>query len=166
VKGEIVAREPALALLSSLEEAGALTVVGLHLTDPDLTYERAEALCVLFGKMHEAVRFAIGDIIILIERLFGEDGYQAIESLGLSETARREYVRVAERVPRSVRSKHVSWSHHRAVAALPVPEQRVWLKRAATENLSHAELRDALRGSGNGVAQKELCQCCGQNLPS
>ncbi len=160
---ELVPREPALALLSSLEEAGALTVVGLHLTDPDLSYARFEAICCLLGKMHEAVRFAIGDAIILGEKLFGEDAYQAIESLGLSETARREYVRVAERVPRSVRSKHVSWSHHRAVAALPVPEQRVWLKRAATENLSHAQLRDALR-NGSEPEAKKSCRCCGRSF--
>ncbi len=164
MKAEIVTREPALALLSSLEEAGALSVVGLHLTDPDLTYSRFEAICCLLGKMHEAVRFAIGDAIILGEKLFHEDAYQAIESLGLSETARREYVRVAERVPRSVRSKQVSWSHHRAVAALPVPEQRVWLKRAATENLSHHDLRSALR-NGHEPEARKTCRCCGRELP-
>ncbi len=161
---ELALKEPpSLALLATLEEAGALSVVGLHLHDPNLTYARYEAICVLLGKMHEAVRFAIGDAILLGEQLFKEEAYQAIESLGLSETARREYVRVAERVPRSVRSKHVSWSHHRAVAALPVPEQRMWLKRAATENLSHHELRHALR-NGNEPDPPTVCPRCHRPL--
>lgn len=160
---EVAERPPALALLAELEQQGALSVIGLHLTDPNLTYDRYEALCVLLGRMHEAVRFAIGDAIILGERLYHEDAHQAIEAMGLSVDARREYVRVAERVPRSIRRKDLSWSHHRAVAALPPPEQRKWLKQAAAERLSHHALRDALR-DGAEPAHPKVCRCCGRTL--
>jgi hypothetical protein len=164
VKAEVVPREPpSLALLSSLEEAGALSVVGLHLHDPDLTYARFEAICVLLGKMHEAVRFAIGDAILLGEQLFKEEAYQAIEQLGLSETARREYVRVAERVPRRNRRKDLSWSHHRAVASLPLPEQKEWLKAAASEQMSHHTLRNALR-NGDEPDPPTVCPRCHRPL--
>jgi len=120
-----------LELVRDLEEAGALSAIGLHLSDPDLPYERFEDLCVFLGKVHEMVRFAIGDAILLAEKLYGEKGYQAIELIGLSENARLEYVRVAQRVPRSTRRKDLSWSHHRAVAALPPKEQKTWLREAS-----------------------------------
>ncbi len=149
----------ALALLSELEQAGALSVVGLHLSDPDLPYVQYEALCVLLGRMHEAVRFAIGDAILLGEKLYREDCYHAIEQMGLSEDARREYVRVSEKVARSVRRKDLSWSHHRAVAPLPIPEQRRWLKTAAEQHMSHAELREALR-EGEPPRETAVCRCC------
>lgn len=117
----------------------------------------------MLGGIHEAVRFAIGDAIMYGEKLYGEECYQALELLQLSEEAKREYVRVSERVPRSRRRKGLSWSHHRAVAALPPPEQKEWLRRAAEENLSHHALRDELR---NGAPPKatSYCRCCGKAL--
>jgi len=153
----------ALALINQLEDAGALSAIGLHLTDPDLPYAHFETLCVFLGKVHEAVRFAIGDAILLAERLYGEQGYQAVELIGLSENARLEYVRVAQRVPRSTRRKDLSWSHHRAVAALPPREQKTWLREASEARLSHAELRDRLRKGQTGERLR-TCRCCGQEL--
>jgi hypothetical protein len=152
-----------LALLSELEKAGAISVTGLLLSDPNLSYDKFEALCVLLGKMHEAVRFAIGDAILLGEKLYREKAYQAIEALGLSVDARREYVRVAERVPRSIRRDDLSWSHHRAVAALPLPEQRRMLKVASEQRMSHHELRDTLR-NGLDPSPAKVCRCCHRPL--
>jgi hypothetical protein len=140
-----------------------LTAIGLRLRDPDLPLEQFSELCWLLGRMHEAVRFAIGDAIIQGEALYGEQAYQAFEHLNLSEEGRREYSRVSGRVPRSRRRKDLSWSHHRAVAALEPAGQREWLKRAAEEGMSHHEMRDALR---NGVPAAPLthCRCCGRKL--
>lgn len=157
-------KPPALALLAELEASGALSVVGLHLADPNLPYDRFEALCVLLGRMHEAVRFAIGDAILLGEELYREQSHQAIEQIGLSEKGRLEYVRVAEKVPRSVRRKDLSWSHHRAVAALPAPDQRKWLRRASEERLSHHALRDALREEAIEPRPISVCRCCHRPL--
>jgi hypothetical protein len=82
--------------------------------------------------------------------------------MNLSENARLEYVRVANRVPRSTRRKDLSWSHHRAVAALPPPEQKRWLREASQHQMSHHELRDALR---NGAApEQKICRCCKRPL--
>jgi hypothetical protein len=140
-----------------------LTAIGLQLTDPDLPYDRYTDLCWMLGRMHEAVRFAIGDAILLGEELYGEESHQAIESMNLSEDARQEYVRVAQRVPRSRRRKDLSWSHHRAIAALPPAEQKEWLKRASVEGLSHHQLRDELR-NGQEPIQASTCRCCGRAL--
>ncbi len=150
-------------LLSELEKAGALTSVGLRLTDPDLTYDTYAAIGLLLGEIRKSVQWAIGDYIILGEQLFKEQAYQAISDLDVSENGLREYVRVAERVPRSVRRPELSWSHHRAVAALEPPAQKTWLAKASDERLSHHALRDALR-NGAEPAAASVCRCCGHPL--
>lgn len=152
-----------LALLADLEKAGAISITGLYLSDPGLPYEQFEALCVLLGKMHEAVRFAIGDAIILGEHLYHEEAYQAIEAMGLSVDARREYVRVAQQVPRSIRREDLSWSHHRAVAPMKPKEQRQWLRAASQQGMSHHELREAIR-DGTPPEPPTTCRCCHRPL--
>lgn len=147
----------------AVSEDWNLSEIGLRLTDPDLPYERFTELCYMLGRFHEAVRFAIGDAILYGEELYGEEAHQAIEEMNLSEDARQEYVRVAVRVPRSRRRKGLSWSHHRAVAALPPPEQTQWLRRAVDEGLSHHALRDELR-NGSEPKAVNVCRCCGRGL--
>jgi hypothetical protein len=147
----------------AVHEDWNLSAIGLKLTDPDLPFARFEELCFMLGRFHEAVRFAIGDAILIGEKLYGEEVYQALEQLHLSEDGRREYLRVSERVPRSRRRRDLSWSHHRAVAALEPAAQKEWLKRASEEGMSHAEMRDALR---NGAEPRAVttCRCCGRRL--
>ena len=149
--------------LVSTEKAYDLSAIGLRLTDPDLPIEDFSNLCYMLGRFHEAVRFAIGDAILIGEKLYGEEAFQAFEELHLSEDGRREYLRVSERVPRSRRRKDLSWSHHRAVAALEPAAQKEWLKRASDEGLSHHALRDELR---NGAEPRAIttCRCCGREL--
>ncbi len=151
-----------LALLAELEKAGAISEVGLSLARPDLPYKQFETLCALLGRMHEAVRFAIGDAIILGEQLYKEKAYQAFELLNLSEKGRLEYVRVSEKVPRSIRVPGLSWSHHRAVAPLPPPEQKIWLRKAVDERMSHHMLREALRDGA--PPPPNVCRCCHRPL--
>jgi hypothetical protein len=151
------------ALLTELEQAGALSHTGLHLTDPDLTYERYEAIGSLLGQMHQSLRFAIGDWLNLGEHLFHDRFYQAAEALGLSEKGMLEYMRVARAVPRSVRKLAPSWSHARAVAALEAPQQREWLKTARDKGMSHSALRSALRPVTDDV-EREVCAACGRPL--
>ena len=161
---EVVPREAdGLGLLAELEAAGAISTIGLHLADPNLPYSQFEALCTLLGKMHEAVRFAIGDAILLGEKLYGEKAYQAFESLNISEKGMWEYMRVSLRVPRSRRRKDLSWSHHRAVASLEPAEQKEWLKAASDQRMSHHQLRQALQPAPEPEAP-EVCTCCGQKL--
>jgi len=152
-----------LALLAELERNGAISVIGLHLNDPNLPFPKFEALCVLLGQMNQAVKFAIGDAIVLGEKLYSEKAYQAFESLNLSEKGMLEYVRVSVRVPRSTRRKDLSWSHHRAVASLEPPLQKQWLKTASEQGMSHAALREALKPLSD-APEREVCSCCGRSL--
>lgn len=162
--------------LDLLAQAGAYDN-GLHLTDPNLTYEQLEAIGFMLGRHHSDVRLAMGDYLLLAETLFPEKFSQAAEALNISEDGMLEYLRVARAVPRSVRVKHprISWSHCRAVASLKVVDektgevhtdhkaQKEWLKRAAEGDWSHHKLRDELRPppllEPSSVRE---CKCCGR----
>lgn len=156
-------------LLDQLAVNGALRTTGLYLTDPNITYEQLEAVGGLLGRMHQSLRFAIGDYLLLMENRFPEQFSQGAEVLGISEDGMREYLRVSEKVPRSIRREKLSWSHHRAVAALTkvnadgkidsdVTAQKQWLEKAETERLSHHQLRDALRV--DEPPDPGVCRCC------
>lgn len=151
------------ALLAQLEAAGALSSVGLRLTDPNLTFETYAAVGELLGEMRKALQWSIGDYILLGEKLFGERSYQAFESLNASEEVLREYTRVAQRVPRSIRRSDLPWSTHRAIASLEPPEQKRWLKVASEQGMSHHQLREALR-SGEEPKHSDVCRCCHRPL--
>ena len=161
------------ALLDDLARNGALRTTGLYLADPNLTYTQLEAVGGLLGRMHQSLRFAIGDYLLLLENMYPEKFSQGAEVLGISEEGLREYLRVSEKVPRSIRREKLSWSHHRAVAALSkvnkdgkiesdVRSQREWLERAETEKLSHHQLRDALRV--DEPPDPSVCRCCKRPL--
>lgn len=155
--------------LPAVQENGGwdLSSIGLKLRDPDLPFEDFEHLCWMLGRFHEAVRFAMGDALNTGPELYGEKVYQAFDLMQLSEEGMQEYARVARQVPYSRRRKGLSWSHHRAVAALEPAKQKEWLRKAAEENLSHHALRDALRTGGTvnpSVARAPRCECCGARL--
>jgi hypothetical protein len=139
------------------------------LTDPNLPYAEFEGLCERLGNLYAAVKWAdaevklaIGDAILAGEHLYGQEAYQAFERFEVSEETRKECVRIARQVPRSIRKvgRGLSWSHLRAVAPLEPKEQREWLKRATDEGMSHHALRDALR-NGTPVV-REVCPTCGR----
>ncbi len=161
------------SLLDDLAANGALRTTGLYLTDPDITYTQLEAVGGLLGRMHQSLRFAIGDWLLLMEDRFPEKWSQGVEVLGISEEGMKEYLRVSQKVPRSIRRENLSWSHHRAVAALSkvssdgkiesdVNSQKQWLDRAETQHLSHHQLRDALRTEE--PTDPGVCRCCHRPL--
>ena len=161
-------------LLDQLAANGALKTTGLYLHKPDLTYGEYEAVGGLLGRMHQSLRFAIGDWLLLGEQQFPQKCSQAAEVLGISEEGMKEYLRVSQKVPRSIRRESLSWSHHRAVAALEAVDdstgelltdhsaQKEWLERAEVERLSHHQLRDALRT--DTPTDPSLCRCCKRPL--
>lgn len=166
------------ALLDELSRNGAFDH-GLHLTDPDMTYEQLEAVGFLLGRHHTDVRLAMGDYLVLMEARFPEKFSQATSALGISEEGAMDYMRVARQVPKSVRRKgsnRIYFAHYRAVAALKVVDQetgevttdyaaqREWLDRVEREDLSHHQLRAELR-EGEPPASPNVCRCCKRPLP-
>ncbi len=150
----------------------SLSGVEVAIRDPALSYEDFVEICARLGTMHRTIKeaeweikFAIGDAINAGEQTFGQRSYQAFEEFGMSEEVMGDCARVSQRVPRSIRrvKDGLSWSHHRAVAALPPPEQKEWLKRASDESMSHHDMRAALR-NGQIPQAREACPSCGRPL--
>ena len=149
---------------------GKVTDIVLAL-EQGTSYEQFERACAALGVMYAATRavdseikFAIGDLIVKGEALYGARAYQAFEEFGMSEEVMSECARISGKVPPRNRRKGLTWSHHRAVAALPVETQREWLSRARTQSLSHHALREALRAQGASppAARALRCRCCGR----
>lgn len=139
----IETQETATAL-AELEKAGSLSPVGLNLPD-DITPERFEAVGYVLRNMGNSLHWAYGDYLSTAERLFGEEGYQYGEVLGLSEVSRMQYIRVALRVPEERRKAKLSWSHHRAVAPLEPEDQERWLDLAIISDWNKSQLEDAIK---------------------
>lgn len=139
-----VQQERRLGLISELETTGNLTVLGFTLPE-NVTWDQFEAIGRMFGSAHEALKFAVGDWLLMGQKVFGDDVYQAVEATGISKASMMQYVRVAERIPMERRNPLLTWSHHRAVVALEADEQDVWLNRAASSNWSKTELEEHLR---------------------
>lgn len=121
--------------------------------DPEAIYATVERLCRFFGRSLDANRFWIGDLLLFGEGILGDRFDQAAEALGLRPPTVLDYLRVAERVPRSRRREGLHYSHHRAVAALEPDAQTYWLDKAETDELSVQQLEDALRVDKHGQTQ-------------
>lgn len=144
-----------LALLGDLESSGALTTTGLNLPTT-IGEDEYEALGALLGRMHEAMRWAIGDYIIQGEALFGERVYQLCEALGISEESKQQYIRVALAIPLPRRRPDLTWSHHRVVYARPPQEQDEWLAAAEEHRWTLAELGEHIYGESRDRKRASL----------
>ena len=105
----------------------------------------------------DEVRFRIGDWFNKGEQALSDEAYGFLR--GFEDVTVRQYSWVAGRVIPDTRVSELPWTFHRAVAALPEPEQKEWLKRAQEENLSSKDLNQAIHGKKTTVkryAVKEL----------
>lgn len=131
--------------LQALEDTGALTTTGLKLIDPELPYDRYEAVGALLGRAYRSLQWAIGDWLILGEVLYGDKVYQASEVLEMSPEGRQQYLRCALVYPPGRRRAKLSWSHHRTLIALEPEQQDHWLDLAEQNGWSNHELHGNLR---------------------
>jgi hypothetical protein len=74
---------------------------------------------------------------------------------------------VARKVPPQNRDPDLSWSHHRAVAALDPPAQKVLLREAKAAGWTKAQLEREAKAekTGGEVVEPETCPSCGRVLP-
>ena len=68
-------------MLAALEASGWISSTALVIDQPDLPYERYEAVGVLLGRFGSAIKFWIGDWLLYGEAIYGERAAQASESL-------------------------------------------------------------------------------------
>jgi hypothetical protein len=156
--------------LQALEETGALTATGLKLTDPQLPYDRYEAIGTLLGRAYReligSIQWAIGDWLLLGETLYGDEAYQAFESLEMSPEGRNQYLRCALVYPPNRRRGALSWSHHRTLIALEPEEQDRWLALAEQNGWSNSELHQNLRAEVDPVPTGRAVSATTQHNPN
>jgi hypothetical protein len=111
--------------------------------DPEISWERYEAIVGFVGRLTRACCWWTGTLVNYGEARWGERYSQVMESSGLSYDRLSTIAWVERRVPPSNRKPGLSFSHHEAVAKLPPTRQRLLLDRAARENLSVRQTREA-----------------------
>ena len=120
---------------------GDLSVTGMVLSE-DVSFEEWSELGQQLQNMERSIMWWIGDWLAFGERKFGEEAAQAVQQkTGYSQEAIRTAVWVSERIPSVSRETDLSWSHHKAVAALEPEQQTQLLEVAKTEGLSTRDLK-------------------------
>jgi hypothetical protein len=119
--------------------------LGLTLS-PDLPFaEWVTVMHGLFGVL-EATQWGIGDGLTFGADRYGEAFAQGVpDHCKVSPRQVVQYAWVARQVTPERRDPALSWSHHRAVAALPPAKQSRILAHAKAEGWSSHQLREALQ---------------------
>ena len=115
--------------------------------DADLSLDAGLGLLRQCGVVENGSRFWQGDLFLWLERHYPDELHQALspEEFNLL----RPYIWVSERCPPEIR--HASWSHCRAVGAVPEAEREGWLIRADSEGWSVRDLKAALAMPAEGL---------------
>lgn len=140
-------QQTAIQLVLDLEAAGMLTATAMTLTDPDLPYERAEALAVFLGSTSRRWAWYIGDLLVFSENVYGEQYAQLASAIGLSEQTLLGRIFVAKNVPPERRKANLSFSCHALVARKSPQEQEHWLGKASEHGWGYAQLKDAMKAA-------------------
>lgn len=114
----------------------------------NLSFEDWERTGETLGRIGRACQWWIGDWLNFGERAYGEKYAQAMEATGLDYATLQNYSWVAAHIEMSRRRDVLSWSHHREVAQLNVPDQDRWLTSAEANGWSKSQLRKQLKGTG------------------
>lgn len=94
-------------------------------------------------------QFDLGDRALEGERLWPHESTQVLSSLGIHPGTLVNIMRVAERVPSSLRRGELRWSQHVLVAGLDRETIEGVLDRAVAEEWGVSQTRDFLRAEGH-----------------
>jgi len=95
-------------------------------------------------RIEGAIHWWLGDWLNYGERAYGEKYSQALDETEFSYKTLRTDSWVAHRIEVSRRRDNLSWSHHREVAPLDLPDQDRLLDQAESGGMSIRELRRAV----------------------
>lgn len=138
----------AAAVIDELRRGDILSTTGVSLTlDPDTPYEKYEQLGAALGLINRSCSWWVGDWLLFGEGAYGERFAQAAEATGLAEQTLLHRITICRAIPHSRREPTLSFSTHALVAPLPAREQRHWLKLAANNGWTRAELSRQLKES-------------------
>jgi hypothetical protein len=131
-----------------------VTLKGLQML-PGMRFEAWVTLGGRIGGIANSCAWCLGDWLVYGEQTFGKRYKTALATTSLDYQTLRNYAWVARRFEMSRRRDALSFQHHAEVAALPEPDQDLWLLRAERSGWSRNELRRRLsaerrisRGSG------------------
>jgi hypothetical protein len=129
-------------------ERGQLMLVrtGLQLP-PRLPFERWLAIGMQLSALHGSAAWCLGDWLAYGEIAYTGRYRQAVDLTCLDYQTLRNYAWVARRFSLSRRRDRLSFGHHCEVAALPVPEQDFWLRKAEDHHWPVKQLRRQVRAS-------------------
>lgn len=125
-----------------------LTPVGLVMPD-EFTREEFHRILEAVRSLSSTLQWVIADLLVQAEQ-FGISIQDFAEATGYETGYLYQLKFVASKVPLQVRfPAPLSISHHRAVASLPVHEQRQWLEWAWDTGASVKALRGQIKGEGD-----------------
>jgi hypothetical protein len=137
-------QQGAVQLLLDLEDAGAITLTSLTLTDTEMEYDSFESVGAFLGWIKAWSSWAIGDWLNFGEGVYGERWAQAAGKTRLSPDTLQHYQFVCRQIPETRRRPELSFSVHAVVARLDPKEQTYWLKKAVQKDWGEKELRQAI----------------------
>lgn len=155
MSSELVARNPQrLIELRNFQ----LRPIGLVVTGQP-TFEEWTEVGDMLATLVNGVQWMVGDWLNTGEACFGDLAAQVIDHEHWSEESVRVFKWTAAKIPLENRRAELSYSHHQLLAALPPPEQKVWLDKAVAgdgdgEPWTSARLKQEVR-SAQGAAELE-----------
>ena len=138
-------QQTAIQLMLDLEAAGMLSPVALTILDPNLAYDKAEALATFWGSVNRRCAWYIGDFLLYCEAIYPHEWPQIAAATGLTEQVLQHRMFVCKNVPPERRVNGLAFSCHALVARKPASEQAYWLNEAATRGWGYVHLRDAMQ---------------------
>lgn len=126
---------------------------GLEIDDKMPIEAFQEAVCV-YGSIAADGLWALGDLFVFGERVYGEEYAQAIEAIKYSEKTVKDASWVASEFPPSRRHNALTFNHHKIVAGLQLNDREALLDQAEKEELSTRELTDLKKKKFPKVAKE------------
>lgn len=111
----------------------------------DLTMERYLEIGHTFQQIQKSLSWWYGDLLNTGERLFGEEFAQAVDDSGKALETLIKYKAVANRIPREIRRKELSWTSHFYCAYIEIEHRGPLLELALNVGLSSRELKEVTK---------------------
>jgi hypothetical protein len=136
----------------SLQLPSTHSEVGIDLSGVELSYDQWEQYAQNAIGVQEKVQWVLGDILSYGFEKYTTDYSDRLVKFGAklanlnhSKAQLYNYTYVSNKVPISVRTEKLSWTHHWIVAPLSVEDQRKYLALAVENEWSKEALKAALK---------------------
>lgn len=126
-------------------DSAIVTEIGIMFGAVPPTAEEVEDIMAKAVRVRNAANWVIGDAINYLSSIPGGEQYDKwAKKLGMEVTTLYNIATVAKKVSLETRRSQLKFEHHKAVAALPPPEQAMWLDSAIENGLTRDKLRKSI----------------------